>query len=161
VLRGATAALGTETGRPKPLTNLFAADPEAFPLPKHLDKVTVVEEVQVAALMERQNAFAQLRRIGVAGRLTSTSMDQTRRPLSAKSGEKTLGLTVTDLEHRHCGGEREVSLIDPSEDLSALEIMGTHANRVLHASPLRGGDILAWQSRGTLLLGYHTSIRFY
>jgi hypothetical protein len=138
----------------QPATDRLSPDPKMFPFLELLDEVGIVE-LGIDLPVERQNPFPDVRTEGVRGRPAPAPMSQSLWTFSPISRRQTLRLPIADLHKGRPGLQRKTLPDDLLENLHPLCFTPAQDDQLLHVR-LLGGDILARQLVGTLLLGYHT-----
>jgi hypothetical protein len=154
VLRWPATSFRPDPRLAQPEADRLSPDPKMFTLLEHLDEVGIVE-LGIDLSVERQNPFPDFRTEGVRSSSAPSAMGQSLWTFSPISGRQTLGLAIADLYKYSPSLQREIFPDDLLENLHPLCLTPAQSDKLLHVL-LLGGDILAWQLGGTLLLGYHT-----
>jgi hypothetical protein len=141
----------------QPAADRLSPDPKMFALLQHLDEVGIVE-LRIDLPMQRQNPFPDFWTEGVWGRPSTAPMSQSLWAFSPIASHQTLGLAIADLHNGRPCLQRKTLPDHLFENLHPLCLMPAQGYKLLHVR-LLGGDILAWQLVGTLLLGYHISLK--
>jgi hypothetical protein len=153
VLRWPATSFRPDPRLAQPEADRLSPDPKMLALLEHLDKVGIVE-LGVDLSVERQNPFSDFRTKGIWGHPAPPAMGQSLWTFSPISGRQTLGLAIADLHQYSPGFQRKTFPDDLLENLHPLCLTTAQDDQLLHVR-LLGGDILARQLEGTLLLGYH------
>jgi hypothetical protein len=154
VERRPASTLGLDPFLSPPAADRFPADPKVLPLSQHFDEVGVVELV-VTVLGESQDPLADLWAVGIGGSPTPAPMGQALGPFLQEPGPKALGVPIAKGHELSPSLQRQGPVRDPLQDRRTLHFMTAQGNPLLHVRLLPERDILAWQLRGTFMLGYH------